>query len=60
MSEKVFRGLKTKDKKIIMYPEMYHALSIELAREKVFEDILRWLIKRYSTYGERKEEKTEF
>jgi acylglycerol lipase len=41
-SERVFAGLKSNDKNIIFYPGMYHALSIELGREKVFEDILEW------------------
>jgi alpha-beta hydrolase superfamily lysophospholipase len=42
----VFDGLKLKDKTKIEYPEMLHALSIELGREKVFADILNWLSKR--------------
>jgi alpha-beta hydrolase superfamily lysophospholipase len=46
-SKKVFKDLKTEDKEIIQYPQMYHALSIESGREKVFEDILKWLRKRY-------------
>ncbi|MFC1480464.1 alpha/beta fold hydrolase [Candidatus Omnitrophota bacterium] len=44
-SEKVFRALKTKGKTLIKYPEMRHALSIGLGREKVFSDILNWLRK---------------
>jgi alpha-beta hydrolase superfamily lysophospholipase len=43
MSEKVFARLKTADKNIIFYPGMYHALSIDSGREKVFEDILEWV-----------------
>ncbi|MCK5451024.1 MAG: lysophospholipase [Candidatus Omnitrophica bacterium] len=46
VSEKVFEGLKTKDKKIDVYPEMYHALSIELDKERVFDDILVWIKER--------------
>ena len=42
-SIKVFEALKIEDKTIILYPEMYHALSIELDREKVFQDILQWV-----------------
>ncbi len=38
----VFDGLKVVDKKIIEYPQMYHALSIDLEREKVFADIAGW------------------
>lgn len=45
-SLKIFKGLKVKDKAIIQYPNMYHALSIELGREAVFSDILNWLEKR--------------
>jgi alpha-beta hydrolase superfamily lysophospholipase len=43
---KVFRGLPMPDKTKLEYPEMLHALSIELGREKVFNDILAWLNKR--------------
>jgi alpha-beta hydrolase superfamily lysophospholipase len=46
VSRKVFKNLKLQDKTLIEYPEMLHALSIELGREKVFEDILNWLEKR--------------
>jgi len=42
VSKQIFRGLKAKDKTIIEYPEMFHSLSVELGREKVFEDILAW------------------
>jgi alpha-beta hydrolase superfamily lysophospholipase len=45
-SESVFKKLKIKDKTLIKYPEMLHALSIDLGREKVFEDIFSWLTKR--------------
>lgn len=45
-SQKLFQGLKTEDKEIILYPEMRHALSIELEREKVFKDILGWTERR--------------
>lgn len=41
-----FKGLKTEDKELIEYPGMYHALSIELGREKVFKDAFLWLEKR--------------
>lgn len=43
VSKKVFNKLKSKDKTIIEYPGMYHSLSIELDREKVFLDILKWV-----------------
>jgi len=42
-SERVFDNLKLRDKTIIIYPEMYHALSIDMGREKVFNDILKWI-----------------
>ena len=38
----IFKKLVVKDKTIIDYPDMYHALPIELGREKVFADILKW------------------
>jgi len=38
----IFKKLAVKDKTIIDYPDMYHALPIELGREKVFTDILEW------------------
>jgi len=45
-SRSVFRDIGSRDKGMIVYPEMYHALSVELGREKVFEDLLDWLRKR--------------
>ncbi|MFH1678910.1 MAG: alpha/beta fold hydrolase [Candidatus Omnitrophota bacterium] len=42
----IFNRLRIKDKTIIQYPDMYHALSIDIGREKVFEDILKWVRKR--------------
>ena len=46
-TKKIFSALKTEDKKLIEYPGMRHALSIELGKEKVFDDILRWTMERY-------------
>jgi alpha-beta hydrolase superfamily lysophospholipase len=43
MSEKVFARLRTADKNKILYPGMYHALSIDSGREKVFEDVIEWV-----------------
>jgi len=43
---KVFKGLKVKDKTLIEYPGMYHALNVEVGREKVFEDIFKWIERR--------------
>jgi len=45
-ARKLFDKLPLKDKTKIEYPEMYHALSIDLEREKVFNNILGWLDKR--------------
>ena len=45
-SKKVFAELKTKDKTLIGYPGMYHSLSIDLGREKVFQDMMGWIGKR--------------
>jgi acylglycerol lipase len=45
VSKIICKKIKTKDKKIIVYPEMCHALSIELGKEKVFGDILNWIKK---------------
>jgi len=45
-SKAVFARLKSRDKKLIEYPEMLHALSIEAGREKVFADIAAWLAQR--------------
>ena len=44
-AKKVFGSIKDQNSsnKIIQYPEMLHALSIELGREKVFDDILKWI-----------------
>jgi alpha-beta hydrolase superfamily lysophospholipase len=42
-SKKIFNRLQLKDKKMIEYPGMYHALSIEKGKEKVFADILAWV-----------------
>ena len=40
---KIFNSLKTKDKELINYPGMRHALSLDLGKEKVFGDILNWI-----------------
>lgn len=38
----IFRLVATQDKKLVDFPEMYHSLSIDLGREKVFEEIAKW------------------
>ena len=45
-ARKIFAKLAAADKTLIEYPEMYHALSIDLDRENVFRDILDWAAKR--------------
>lgn len=42
-SMRVFEALQTSDKALKVYPEMYHALSIDRGREEVFEDIHAWI-----------------
>lgn len=44
--KKIFQRLRAKDKKIIQYPDMRHALSVDLGREKVFSDIVAWADKK--------------
>ncbi len=43
---KIFQGLNVYDKEILNYTDMSHALSIDVGREKVFEDILKWVEKK--------------
>ncbi|MFH2136877.1 MAG: alpha/beta fold hydrolase [Candidatus Omnitrophota bacterium] len=45
-SEHVFNFLPLKDKSMIHYEDMHHAMSVELGRERVFDDMYAWLIKR--------------
>ena len=42
VSEQIFQKLITEDKTIIRYPEMYHSLTIDLGKEKMFEDVVNW------------------
>jgi alpha-beta hydrolase superfamily lysophospholipase len=42
-SIEIFKRLTVKDKALVEYPDMYHSLSIELGKEKVFEDLLKWV-----------------
>jgi alpha-beta hydrolase superfamily lysophospholipase len=41
-SAKLFGSVAAKDKTLIEYPDMLHALSLDLGRENVFRDILNW------------------
>ncbi|MDD5668813.1 MAG: lysophospholipase [Candidatus Omnitrophica bacterium] len=42
-TEKIFSGISFPVKSLFVYPEMYHALTIDRGREKVFEDIVTWI-----------------
>lgn len=42
----IFNGLAAEDKAIVEFPGMYHSLSIDLGKESVFEEILRWVDRR--------------
>ena len=39
----IFSRISFPVKSLSVYPEMYHALTIDRGREKVFEDILTWI-----------------
>jgi alpha-beta hydrolase superfamily lysophospholipase len=39
---RIFAKIRRADKTLIEYPDMLHALSIDLGREKVFDDVLGW------------------
>jgi alpha-beta hydrolase superfamily lysophospholipase len=45
-SKKIFDGIKFEHKEMIEYAGMRHSLTMELGREKVFADLLKWLEKR--------------
>jgi alpha-beta hydrolase superfamily lysophospholipase len=45
-ARKMFSKLAAADKTLIEYPDMFHALTIDLGREKVFADVLDWADKR--------------
>ena len=45
-SKSIFKVIKFEHKEMIEYPEMRHSLTMELGREKVFADLLKWLEKR--------------
>lgn len=46
VSREIFNNLPGDDKLLIEYTKMHHSLSIDLERERVFNDILRWIDKR--------------
>ena len=41
--EKYFRKIRSRDKTLKWYPEMYHALYVDKDREQVFRDIVDWV-----------------
>jgi alpha-beta hydrolase superfamily lysophospholipase len=43
---KIYNGMASRDKTLVEFPGMYHALSIDTGRESVFEEILKWVEKR--------------
>ena len=43
---KVFSALPAEDKALVEFKGMYHSLSVELGREAVFEEMLKWVDKR--------------
>jgi acylglycerol lipase len=43
---KVFSALPAQDKALVEFQGMYHSLSVELGREAVFEEMLKWIDKR--------------
>lgn len=45
-ARKTFKKIASADKTLIEYPEMFHALCIDLGRERVFQDIVDWTEKR--------------
>lgn len=45
-NRKMFEKIGLADKTLIEYPEMLHALSIDIGRERVFQDILDWVAPR--------------
>ena len=42
----IFDRLEAKDKTLVEFPGMYHALSIDIGKEAVFEKVLEWVNKR--------------
>jgi len=46
VSKAVFKGLTVKDKTYVEFPGMYHSLSIDLDRAKVYEEMSKWIEKR--------------
>jgi len=43
VSKRIFNATRAQDKTLLEYPEMYHAISVDTGREKVFQDMLNWI-----------------
>jgi alpha-beta hydrolase superfamily lysophospholipase len=46
-TRRIFGRLDSRDKKLVEFPGMFHALSIDTGREAVFEEIARWAGERF-------------
>lgn len=46
--KRLFNRIPAADKKMIEYQQMYHGMSIDLDRERVFADIVQWIGQRSS------------
>lgn len=46
VTKKVFNAMTVEDKTLVEFPGMYHSLTIELGKETVFEEILKWVKER--------------
>ena len=51
-TKSLFKRLRAEDKSIIEYKDMYHALSIDLEKEKVFKDMFEWIKRGFKSRGE--------
>jgi alpha-beta hydrolase superfamily lysophospholipase len=45
-TKEMFKDVAAKDKEIIDFPGMYHSISVDTGRERVFSEMLRWAEKR--------------
>lgn len=45
-TRRVFQRLKCLDKTLLSYPDMLHVPCVDIGKEKVFEDIMNWMIRR--------------
>jgi alpha-beta hydrolase superfamily lysophospholipase len=42
-AERVFASIAAADKRIVKFPSMFHALSVDVGKEKVFAEMLGWV-----------------